>query len=284
MDCVYCECGATTKLTLDRKEYILYKKVTAELEDFFSTNPDPDYITFSGSGEPTLNSRIGDVLKFVKKTRPNIPVAVLTNGSLLWDKKVREEILDADLVLPSLDAVYSPDFERINKPELSLTVEKYLQGIIDFTKEFKGIIWLEILILPGYNDSPENISNLKEAILKINPEKVQLNTLDRPGTVVDLRPASKAELKFIVNQWNLPNVEIIASAPERKDIKSYRTDTESAILETISRRPCTLEDLSKILGLHINEVNKYLGVLEDEKKIISIIQERGFFYALNKNS
>lgn len=282
LDCVYCECGATKKLTLDRKEYILYDKVTAELEKYFSENIDPDYITFSGSGEPTLNSRIGDVLQFVKKIRPNIPVAVLTNGTLLSDEKVRKELLDADLVLPSFDAMVNADFQRVNRPVAELDLDKYLQGLVDFRKEFKGQIWLEILIIPDYNDSEENILRLRDAIVKINPDKVQLNTLDRPGSVSDLRATSHTELQRIVEIWNLPNVDIIASVPQRKNIKSYRKDTEVAILETISRRPCTLDDLSQILGLHFNEINKYLGVLEEEKKITTIKQDRGFFYTLVK--
>ena len=83
LDCVYCECGPTTKLTTDRKEYIPYEKITKELAHYFANNPDPDYITFSGSGEPTLNSRMGDVLEFIKEKKPNVPIAVLTNGTLL---------------------------------------------------------------------------------------------------------------------------------------------------------------------------------------------------------
>ncbi|MCK5349466.1 MAG: radical SAM protein, partial [Desulfobacula sp.] len=139
-------------------------------------------------------------------------------------------------------------------------------------------IWLEILILPDINDSIEELQLLKNAIIKINPDKVQLNTLDRPGTVNNLRPANKAELQQIMNFWDFNNTEIIASVPERKDMKSYREDTENAILETISRRPCTLNDLGKILGIHINEINKYLGVLDDDGKIETNRQERGVFY------
>ncbi len=282
LDCVYCECGATKKLTLDRKEYILYDKVTAELSEFFKNNPDPDYITFSGSGEPTLNLRIGEVLNFVKNLKPNIPVAVLTNGTLLWQPQVRKELLAADLVLPSFDAVVSPDFQQINRPVADLDLEKYLQGLVDFRKEFLGKIWLEILIIPDYNDSDENILALKDAILQIKPDKVQLNTLDRPGAVNDLRPATNAELRHIMQVWNLPNVEIITPPPNRKKIKAYRADTETTILETISRRPCTLEDLKNILGLHFNEINKYLGVLENDNKIEAVKQERGFFYKIKK--
>ncbi|MCD4720368.1 MAG: radical SAM protein [Desulfobacula sp.] len=278
LNCIYCECGRTTNLTIQRKEYIPYDDVVEELKIYMKNNPAPDYITFSGAGEPTLNSRIGDVLNFIKINWPDIPVALLTNGSLFNHEQVRKQILKANLVLPSLDAASDLTFHKIDRPFHKINIEDYIQGLIDFRKEYKGKIWLEILILPTINDSIKELQLLKDAIIKINPDKVQLNTLDRPGTVNNLRPANKAELQQIVNFWDFTNAEIIASVPERKDMKSYREDTENAILETISRRPCTLNDLSKILGIHINEVNKYLGVLEDDGKIETNRQERGVFY------
>lgn len=278
MDCVYCEVGKTTKLTNERQEYIPYNKIAKELSVYFKNNPDPDYITFSGSGEPLLNSRFGDILKFIKKNKPNIPVAVLTNGSLLFDKEVRESLLDADLVLPSLDAASQEVFEAINRPHPSIKIEQYIKGLIDFRKEFIGKIWLEVFILPGYNDHMEELLGLKEAIIKIQPDSVQLNTMDRPGTEENLLSASKEVLEKIIKLWNLDNVKIIAAADNRKNIKSYREDIESAILETINRRPCTLDDLGKILGLHVNEINKYLDSLEKDDKITSVKQSRGIFY------
>jgi len=284
LNCIYCECGRTTTLTLERNEYVPYHAVIKELEHYLSDNPAPDYITFSGSGEPTLNSRIGEILQFIKQKYPDIPVAVLTNGTLFSKKSIRKEILSADVVLPSLDAVSDLSFRRINRPFHSLDITEYIQGLVDFRKEYKGKIWLEVLILPGYNDDIKELRLLKDAFNKINPDSIQLNTLDRPGAVDGLRAANKRELQSVVDYWSLDNVEIIASAVERKEIKSYRTDTESAILETISRRPCTVDDLVKILGLHINEINKYLDVLESENKIDSIRQERGLFYQRNKSN
>jgi len=278
LNCVYCEVGHTTKLTTERKEYILYDKVTSELEHYFENNPNPDYITFSGSGEPTLNSRIGDVLQFIKQKKSDIPVAVLTNGTLLSDKKVRDELMDANVVLPSLDAATEITFRKINRPSPQLTVEKYIQGLIDFRNEFSGQIWLEVFLIPGYNDNIDDLKALKNAFRDIKPDHIQLNTLDRPGTVADIHAASREDLEKIVDYWKLDNVEIIAAAPERKNIQSYRKDAETAILETISRRPCTVDDLVKILGLHINEINKYLDVLEAEDIIETIRQERGVFY------
>ncbi len=278
LNCVYCECGPTTKLTLERREYIPYDKVTGELDHYFTHNPDPDYITFSGSGEPTLNIRFGDVLAYIKQGRPDIPVAVLTNGTLLHQKQVRMELLNADVVLPSLDAATESTFRKLNRPHQALNLKEYIRGLEQFRKEYSGSIWLEVLIIPGYNNDENNLSHLKAAFHKIRADKIQLNTLDRPGILDDLYAADQVELQRIIDFWKLDNVEIIAKPPKRKEIKSYRQDTETAILETISRRPCTLEDLVKILGLHANEVNKYLSVLEDGGLIKTVSQKRGIFY------
>lgn len=283
LDCVYCEVGKTTNLTLDRKAYIKFGRVKEELSHYFDNNPAPDYITFSGSGEPCLNIYIGEILEYIKQSKPNIPIAVLTNGTLFYEPKVREAILDADVVLPSLDAATEAVFRKINRPAKDLHINECIKGLIDFRKEFKGKIWLEIFILPNYNDSENELTELKNAILKIKPDSIQLNTLDRPGTVSHLRGATRQELQRVAEYWQLDHVEIISSSQERRDVQSFRSDIETAIIETIARRPCTLDDLTKILGLHINEVNKYLDVLESEEKIKTAQQERGTFYSIVEN-
>ncbi|MGD9707164.1 MAG: radical SAM protein [Candidatus Delongbacteria bacterium] len=278
LNCVYCECGKTTELTVERKEYVPFDEVITELDRFMSKNSKPDYITFSGSGEPTLNSRIGDIVSHIKTKYPDISLALLTNGTLLSDPEVRKEIIDCDLVLPSFDAATEKAFLKINRPSPVIDLEQYLNGITEFRKEFQGKIWLEVFILPNYNDSPEDLSAMKEAILKIRPDSVQLNTLDRPGAVEGLVPEPREMLKKIADDWDLDNVEIIAKVSERKDERSFNKDTESAILQTISRRPCTVEDLMSILGLHKNEINKYLSTLETDGRIIPERLERGVFY------
>jgi wyosine [tRNA(Phe)-imidazoG37] synthetase (radical SAM superfamily) len=280
LDCVYCEVGKTTKLTLDRMEYVKYDQIIAELEQFMSNNSKIDYITFSGSGEPTLNSRIGDVLNFIKTNYPEVKTAVLTNGTLLYDKRLRTELLQADVILPSLDAASQSSFEKINRPNSKLNIETYIQGLIDLRTEYKGDIWLEILLLKGYNDSNEELELLRKAILKIMPDRIQLNTLDRPGTLAGLAPLSKNELQKIVDDWHLPNVEIVASVSNRTAVDSFSGDIETSILETIARRPCTLDDLHRFLGIHVNEINKYLGTLEVNNKIETVQLERGVFYEL----
>ncbi|MDD4107389.1 MAG: radical SAM protein [Prolixibacteraceae bacterium] len=281
LNCVYCEVGETTKLTTKRMEYIPYKKIVSELNRYFESGPSPDYITFSGYGEPTLNSALGNIIKFIKEKKPDIPVAVLTNGTLFSSPRVRMELLPADLILPSLDAATQEAFEKINMPAPGINIDTYIEGLAEFRKEFKGIIWLEVFILPGYNDSESELTELKKAIVKINPDRIQLNTLDRPGTVEDLKGASAEDLQKIIDFWALSNVEIIAKVQERKNMTSYRTDIESAILGTIARRPCTSDDLAQILGTHVNEINKYLETLESEQKIKHVRQERGIFYYIH---
>ena len=277
-NCVYCECGETTKLIRERKEYVLYDKVINELEHYIHHHPPPEYFTFSGAGEPTLNIRIGDVITFIKSYYPDIPVAVLTNGSLLSDKQVRKELQQADLILPSLDAANDATFQKIDRPVPGMKISDIIQGLEDFRKEYSGQIRLEVMIIPGYNDDPENLDLLKQAVLKIKPDQVQLNSLDRPGTMDDISAATVEQLEGIVKFWKLPNVEIIASGANRKKQQSYRADTESAIMETIARRPCTVDDLARILGMHVNEINKYLDVLEADKKVKAVREKRGVFY------
>jgi wyosine [tRNA(Phe)-imidazoG37] synthetase (radical SAM superfamily) len=273
-------------MTLERAEYVSTPEVISELRDFFRLHPDPDYITFSGAGEPTLHSRMGEVLTFIKEIRPGIPVAVITNGTLLFDPAVRKELMQADVVLPSLDAATEEAFRKINRPLRSYRLETYLGGLVQFRHEYSGQIWLEVLVLPGYNDDRENLYALKEAISAIMPDRIQLNTLDRPGVVEGLVPAREGQLEGIrkVLDPGAPIItEIIARKQSLPSSAGSRTDVEAAILETISRRPCTLEDLGQILDIHLHVINKYLRSLEDNGRIETRSQERGVFYQLKKS-
>lgn len=282
-DCIYCECGETNNLTIERLEYAPVDEVIEELYCYFRNNPDPEYITFSGSGEPTLNSRVGDVLEFIRERKPRLPVAVLTNGTLLGQEDVRKALLKADLVMPSLDGASSSVLQTINRPHNSIDVVSYIDGIALFRSEFSGTMNLEVFILPGYNDIPAELALLKGAIERIHPDLVQLNTLDRPGVVAGIHAATHKNLQSIAAFLKPIRVEMISAVVKRKSVGSYRNDMESVILETIMRRPCTPEDLATILGCHVNEINKYLGTLEETKQIESVRQDRGLFYQIKKS-
>jgi len=280
LNCVYCEVGKTTRLTNERKEYIPPDEVIMELKDYLSQKPQLDYLTFSGAGEPTLNSGIGRIIKFLKKEFPDYKIALLTNGTLFSSKKVRSEILDIDLILPSLDAASEIVFQTINRPAVPLSSTVIIQGLIDLRTEFSGEIWLEIFLIPGINDSDEELLLLKKAVEQIDPDRVQLNSLDRPGTEIWVEHTTQDRLKQISDLFKPLPVEIIAKPGTGKLIKGFKKNVAEQILETIRRRPCTAEDLKSILNLNINELNKYPNVFLERNRIEAIQQDRGFFFKL----
>ena len=280
LNCIYCECGKTSLLTMERKEYVSFETVKRELTHYLAHHARPDYITFSGSGEPTLNSKIGEVIHFLKDRVPDVPVAVLTNSTLFPQKQVRFDIKNAEVVIPSLDAATEKIFNKINRPPPHLYVDTIIDGLIRFRKEYSGKLWLEVFIIPGTNDTATELNALKLVIGKIKPDQVHLNTLDRPGSVSTLRTASREELEHVLDVFEMENASIVADPPEHKALIAYRKDTAAAILGTIARRPCTSKDLSEILGLRVKEVEAYLKSLKLDEKITVVKQKRGLFYQL----
>lgn len=274
-DCVYCQLGHTTKKTVERKEYVQVNEVFSQLKETLSSSQKVDYITFSGSGEPTLHSEIGWLIREIKKFT-HIPVAVITNGSLLFQKEVRKALLKADLVIPSLNAVSQETFNQINNPHPSLTPDKIVEGIKEFKKEFKNKLWLEIMLVKGINDSAEQIKLLKSKIEEIKPDKIQLNTVIRPPAEPNASPLSFNELKKIKGSLG-ENCEIISSF-KRERQKIYLEDKKEAILSLIKRRPVTLSDISSSLGIPKNEVIKFLEILEKKGEIKKFFTHQGLIY------
>ncbi|MBP5083716.1 MAG: radical SAM protein [Methanomicrobium sp.] len=277
-NCIYCESGKTTNLTVERREYVPLNDVLKELDGVLKTHPRLDFVTYSGSGEPTLYSRISEVTRFVKENYPEYKTALLTNGSLFHDEKVRRDCLDIDVVIPSLDCAGETEFKKVDRPHHSLSAAVVNEGIAKFRTEYTGQIWLEIFIVPGINDTDEEIGRINDWIAKIRPDKIQLNTLDRPGAVDWIRPADDIRMQEIAGKLRHDNIEIAGKPATRSSNKAYSGDISDVILRTVRRRPCTLDDIVKITGLHMNEVNKYLGVLVAEGKITEARGERGVFY------
>ena len=276
-DCAYCECGRTTVLTLERREYVPTGRVIAELDDCLAKAPDIDYVTFAGSGEPTLHSGIGDIISFIKDRYPRYRVAVLTNGALFVDPDVRAALMRADLVVPSLDAVSEDIFRDINRPSPGITAGQVVAGLIAFSREFPGVIWLEVFIVPGKNDTDEELLRLRDAVAAIAPDRVQVNTLDRPGTDIRVRRASPRTLeraRTIIGG----NAEVIGAASCEPATAPEMRDVADMLLATLRRRPCTVADLSRISGLRPAEVTKHLRILEEKGAVEPVREQRGVFY------
>ena len=282
LNCVYCEVGRTTLLTLKRKEYVPIDAVIAELDEYLAQSPDLDFVTFSGQGEPTLNSGVGKVIDHIKDRYPRYKVAILTNGTLFWDGTVRREVLRADVILPDLDAVSQIVFQKLNRPHHDLDNAEIIAGLKELRQEFSGKIYMEVFMVEGLNDSDSELALLREALLQLEPDIVQLNTLDRPGTESWVQPMPRARLRQIAQYFAPLNVEIIAHPQARKKIQSCRADIQTQILETIKRRPSTDADLCQILGLHKNELNKYLSTLLESGEIESLEMDRGTFFRIRE--
>lgn len=274
LDCIYCQLGTTKQKTVERKKYFPEKTVLQQIRQILDSGQKIDYITFSGSGEPTLNSSLGSLIKKIKKIT-SIPVAVLTNSTLLIKKRVREELLPADLVVPSLDAATQEVFERINRPHPSLKIQRIIEGLKKFRKEYKGSIWLEILLVKGVNDPPSHIQKLKQAVNQINPDRIQLNTVVRPPAEDFARPLSLAELQSIKKVFG-KKAEIIAEF-DKIQLRPSSLDLKDAVLAMVRRRPVTLSDMAASLGKHKNELIKYLDMLLKEDKI-KLVTHKGRKY------
>lgn len=275
LDCIYCQLGRTINKTIQRKEYIAADDISREIEEVLREGKRIDYITFSGSGEPTLNSEIRRMISRIKELT-SIPLAILTNGTLLYRPRIREDLMEADLVIPSLDTVTQEIFEMVNRPHPSLKIEKVITGIDSFSQEFNGKVWLEIMVVKGINDSLEEIEKAAQVIKQMNLEKIQLNTVVRPPAEEFARPLTREDLNNIKTVLG-KKCEIIAEF-KRATQKAYKRDVEKRILSMVKRRPVTLVDISHSLGLHRNEIIKYVETLEKKHQVKTEVHSGERYY------
>jgi len=265
-NCIYCECGITSNLTVERKIWVDTSGVIEEINHFLSSDSGKtiDFITFSGSGEPTLAMNIGEIIKYIK-SRYNAQVCVITNSSLLWNEEVQNDIINADLVIPSLDAV-SPDvFFNIDRNHSDITIENILNGLIQFRKKYKNKLYLEILLVKNINDGKQELVKLAEAAKKIQPDRIQINTCVRQGTEKNLERLSGEELQAAAAYFSGFEVEIAGNYQPQKKIKI----NAGPIINMLKRRMCSAADLAAMIGITEGELEHYfLSVTNSDFKII----------------
>lgn len=261
-DCIYCQLGRTTHKTVERREWVSLDDVLSELKDKLATKP--DYITLSGSGEPTLFSRLDELIDRIRSMTV-IPIAVLTNGSLLWQEEVRRQLMDAYLVIPSLDAGNERMLQAVNRPHESISFDRMLEGLVAFREEYCGEYWLEVFLLAGHTAVDHEISRIDECVRRIKPDRVQLNTATRPPAEDYAMMVDRARMTELAVRFN-PAAEVIADyrgIHAQSDFKAGR----DSLLEMLQRRPCSLEDIADGLGMHRNEVIKYVEELDVEGRL-----------------
>ena len=269
-NCVYCQLGPTPELTLERKPYVSAKTIIAEVIELLQKNPRIDFLTFSGSGEPTLNSDLGKMVRGLKKIT-SIPIAVITNGSLLYQKEVRRDLMEADVVLPSLDAVSGEIFQAVNRPHPDLKPEVMIEGLRKFSRTYPGKIWLEVMLVKGINDSKAELEKIRTIVKSLKVErarhslllakvdKVQLNTVVRPPAEKGFFPLTRLEMETAAEIID-PGCKIIAEFAGGKTTGLLQ-GSEELVLGTLKRRPLTLKDINAVTGLNLNETVKILSLL-----------------------
>lgn len=261
LDCVYCQLGRTTCLTLDRERRVSPAEVLSEIRTRAEAVEEGreakfDYLTLAGSGEPLLHRGLDEIIRGAKESVDK-PVVLLTNGTLFFQDQVRQEVLEADLIVPSLDAATQATFERVNRPHPDLRIEEIIEGLVRLREEFSGSIWLEVMLVKGVNDCEAEL--IAEAVERIGADRVQLNTVIRPPAE-PVQPLTPEEMERMLEIFS--GAEVIADWE-----RSLSEKTEVRIRDLLSRRPCTLEELASLTSLHRNEILKYLEVLEGEGEI-----------------
>jgi len=276
-DCIYCQIGRTKEKTIERKPYIPVGTILDQLWEKLEEGVSPDYITLAGSGEPTLHSDIGSLIGRIKE-QTEIPVALLTNGSLLGDRGVRESIIKADVVLPSLDAYNQEGFETINRPHPEISFKTMVEGLIEFRKEYGGDIWLEVFILEGINATEYDATQFKDWIERVNPQKIHINTAVRPPAEPSALQASQEHMeRFCTILGRRAEVAVPFKDTQKHEMG---TNVEEELLNLLARRPCTLDDISSGLGVHRNEALKYTDLLLNDHRINKVETDSVIYYQL----
>ena len=274
LDCIYCQLGKSTDLTIERSNYVPVEPIIGELKDIVSKDLKTDFITIAGSGEPTLNSQLGKLIEGIKKIT-DIPVAILTNGTLFYKEDVRVDCAKADVVMPSLDAGDAETFQKVNRPHRDINIENLISGLSEFRNEFSGQIWLEVFFVESLNTKSDQISKIRNAIEQIRPDKVQLNTAVRPTAEPNLKRLDIETLRAIATQLG-PQCEIIADFSTLHHV-NFPENKVDDVLSILKRRPCSLNDISSGLGIGRNEALKYISHLQ-HKGLIHSEQKDGIIF------
>jgi wyosine [tRNA(Phe)-imidazoG37] synthetase (radical SAM superfamily) len=276
-DCLYCEVGPTTHKTIQVQPLVKAEAVLADLKKFLAAGATTDYITIGGSGEPTLNAELGELVAGIKSLT-DTPVALLTNGSLFYEKGVRRAVKEVEVILPSLDAADEEIFRAVNRPHPSLSIQRIIRGLKELRQEYAGLIWLEVLIIEGINDPLPHIQRLHRVIEQIEPDRIQLNTAVRPGTepwVAPLSSEKMEEIKSILGH----KAEVVASF-SCAEMQKPSLQAESRIVDLLRRRPCPEDEIARAVGVSAAQLAPILDRLARQGKIHCHVHGgKGFYRA-----
>jgi len=262
-DCVFCQLGRTTEKTITRREYVPTERVLSELREWLDKDGRADYITLSGSGEPSLHSSFGEVLEFIR-SQSTIPAVLLTNGTMLNLQEVRDAAACADVVKTSLSAWDQPSYIWMNRPHPQLRFDHLIEGQKAFRAQFKGELWMEVFLVEGINSFPGDIQKIATLAGEIGPDRIHLNTSVRPPAEDFAAALSKEHMEELTHLFQ-PRAEVIAEF-KAKDSERVEANQET-IFSMLQRRPCTADQIADVFDMHLNEVSKYIGILMQSDQI-----------------
>ena len=279
-DCIYCEVGKTTNLTIKREDFNNAEGIIEETKKFLeSYTGRVDYISFTGSGEPTLNIKLGYIAREIKKIT-KIPIALITNTALFKYEDVRRDAMEFDIVLPSLDSVTEKSFRAVNRPHREIKLNEIIEGLVSFANEYKGKIFLEILFVKGVNDSDKDIMALRRFLEKIHFDKVQINTVIRPPAYSSAKPINEEDKKRIKKLLgDKVEVDIAFTSKSKQKTNATKDDVKNLL----KRRPCTYEQISSALGISLEELKAIIKNLEKTNNIRVNKFGEEFYYSVKND-
>lgn len=282
--CVYCQLGRTTNMTNIRQTFYPPEEIIDEFRAFVVKEgiTDFDVVTIVGEGEPLLYKPLDTIIDSLKSISKK-QVVLITNGSLLYDENVRNEIKNIDILMPTLDAWDNDSFKKINRPYGKLLFDEVYNGLLKFRKEFSGQIWLEVMLVKGLNDSKEALEQLKEKISEVKPERVYLNIPVRPPAEPWVKKPDDKTIKLAREILNATSIEKYSTG---NFVTSKKLDDLSAVLNVIKRHPMRKEDIRELLksrGKSEHEYNKFMSFLE----ILNFVEKCNYrgttFYRFKKS-
>lgn len=283
-NCVYCQLGRTSPFTIQRRDYFPPDEIVAEARGVIEAHQpgEIDWVTFVGSGEPTLHASLGVMIRDLK-TVTALPLAVITNGSLLYLPEVRQELSAADAVLPTLDAGTERLYQKINRPMPELNFDRFVQGLVDFREQYSGKLWLEVMLISGVNDSQAALEDLAGVLGRIRPDEVHINSPVRPPCEPWVKPADAAGLARATRVLG-EVTHVVGSISGKFDLTGFDNPVD-AMVAVITRHPISEEELIRALASwdsgHVQDALAELGrsgraqaVVRDGKRFWSCAEAR----------
>lgn len=230
--CVYCQLGRTNKMTNMRQEFFPLEDILSEFDEYLKDEDKFDVVSVVGEGEPTLYSRLGDLIKGLKE-RTSKPVAVITNSALMYDPQVRKDLMEADIVLPSLDSCDEETWHKVDRPYGRLVYNDVFDGLIQFTKEYKGQIFMELMLMDGINDDDLSLQKFHDIYKNLHYDKLYINTPVRPPAESYVSVSSPETIQKAVELLGGISIDALANGGFFSEIK----DDYEAIISIIGRHP-----------------------------------------------